>query len=371
MRIAVDARPLSYELTGIGIYLKHLLDEIQKIDYENNYYLISNGRINYDLRNPRWSKVEGKLKKKLLSTLWVQSRVPLIVSKLGVDLFWGPRHHLPVLLPPRIRTVLTLHDIVHCVHPETMPLSHLLAERTLMRWSLTRSDSIIAVSQSTAIDIQRNYGVNSNKINVVYHGSPAFPKGLDGAADPYRKLPAKYFLFVGTLDPRKNFERLFKAFESLEPLRYGAHLVIVGGKGWKNKAFLKTLRTSPVRACVHLAGYVPRSQLRAIYENAVCLLFPSVFEGFGLPILEAMACGTPVITSNTSSMKEVAGDAALLVNPYDVGALAEAMKQVLINQSLREDLVAKGFQRIKRFSWERCAEQTLRIFNRLANGSVT
>jgi glycosyltransferase involved in cell wall biosynthesis len=370
MKIAIDARPFSYELTGIGVYLKHLLDEIQKIDSKNDYYLISNGPIDYDLKNPRWSKIEGKLKKKLLSTLWVQSRMPLIVSKLNVDLFWGPRHHLPMFLPPRTRTVLTIHDLVHRLHPDTMALPNLLVERTLMKRSLIRSDSIIAVSQSTAVDIQRNYGVNSNKINVIYHGTPALPRRPNGDVHPCRDLPPKYFLFVGTLDPRKNFERLFRAFQLLEPLSRGVHLVIVGGKGWKNTRFLQMLTMHPVKTCVHLTGYVPRSQLWSIYENAVCLLFPSLFEGFGLPILEAMACGTAVITSNTSSMTEVAGDAALSVNPYDVGALADAMQEILMNQSLREHLVTKGFQRIKMFSWERCAEQTLGIFNRFANGSV-
>ena len=135
MKIGVDARPLTYRLTGIGVYLEHILDTLQRIDQINNYYLISNGPINYNLNNTKWVKIEGKCKKKLLSTFWMQCRAPVLASKLTIDLFWSPRHHLPVLLSPKIKTVLTVHDIVHRLFPNTMALPNLLVERLLMRWS--------------------------------------------------------------------------------------------------------------------------------------------------------------------------------------------------------------------------------------------
>ena len=364
MRIGIDARPLSYQLTGIGVYLKHLLDEIQKIDNKNQYYLISNGPINYDLTNPKWFKVEGRTKKKLVSTIWMQFFAPILMPRLNIDLFWGPRHNLPLFLPPRVKTVLTVHDIVHRLYPETMALPNLLTERLLMRWSLLRSDFILTDSQSTASGIQKLYRVDSNKIDTIHPGVPFLPGNSTVNADLNDRLPSKYFLFVGTLDPRKNFERVFRAFEMIKPEKHGVHLLIVGAEGWKNKAFHKRIKMHSLNGYIHLTGYVPRYKLVSLYKKALCLLFPSLYEGFGFPILEAMSCGTPVITSNTSSMPEVAGDAALLVDPYNVNALAEAMHSIMKSENLMERLMAKGFERIRLFSWERCAGKTIQAFEK-------
>jgi len=368
MKIGVDARPLSYQLTGIGVYLKHLLDEIQKIDHQNDYYLISNGPIDYDLNNPRWSKVAGRLDRKLLSTLWMQLNAPLIAVRRNLDLFWGSRHHLPLLLPPGIRTVVTVHDIVNRLYPGTMALPNLLVERLLMKLSLKRSDAIIADSCSTAADIKDELGISVNKIATIHLGTPVFPREPKCGPEQSNDVPSKYFLFVGTLDPRKNFERIFKAFELLRPLSQELHLVIVGGQGWKNRDFLEMVSQHPLKAQIHMPGYLPRNQLVTYYKNAICLMFPSLYEGFGLPILEAMSCGTPVITSNVSSMKEVAGGAALLVNPYDTGAIAKAMNKLLRDEQLRERLINMGFQRARKFSWKKCAEQTLEVLNTVGEG---
>ncbi|MBC8176595.1 MAG: glycosyltransferase family 4 protein [Deltaproteobacteria bacterium] len=363
MRIGVDARPLSYQLTGIGVYLKHLLDEIQKIDHQNDYYLISNGPINYDLNNPRWSKIAGRLNRKLLSTLWMQINVPIIASKMNFDLFWGSRHHLPLLLSPGIKTVVTVHDVVNRLYPGTMALPNLFVERLLMKLSLKRSDAIIADSRSTAADIEGQFGLSAKKIDTIHLGTPIFPKEPECGTGQINDLPAKYFLFVGTLDPRKNFERIFKAFELLKPLSRRLHLVIVGGEGWKNRDFLGMVAKHPLKAQIRMPGYLPRNQLVAYYRNAICLMFPSLYEGFGFPILEAMSCGTPVITSNVSSMKEVAGSAALLVNPYDTGAISDAMNRLLGDEPLRRGLIKKGFKRAAEFSWKKCADETLKIIN--------
>lgn len=365
MRIGIDARPLSYQLTGIGVYLKHLLDEIQKIDNKNRYYLISNGPINCEINNPKWSKIEGNFTTKLVSTLWLQLKAPLIVSKLNIDLFWGPRHQLPVFLSSSMKTVLTVHDIVHRLYPETMALPNLLTERLLMRWSLLRSDFILTDSQSTASGIKKFYRVDSNKIDTIHPGVPFFPGNSTVNADLNDLFPSKYFLFVGTLDPRKNFERVFRAFEMIRPEKHGVHLLIVGAEGWKNRAFHKRIKTHSLKGYIHLTGYVPRDKLGSLYKKALCLLFPSLYEGFGFPILEAMSCGTPVITSNASSMPEVAGDAALLVDPYNVNALAEAMHDIMKSEDLRKRLMVKGSERIRLFSWEHCAEETMQVFEKV------
>lgn len=362
MNIGIDARPLTYQMTGIGTYLKQLLDEMQRIDHVNRYYLISNGPINFNLKNLNWFKVEGKIKKKMLSTLWMQCKAPILASKLGLDIFWGTRHHLPLFLSKKTKTMLTIHDVVHLLYPKTMPLSHLIVERLLMRRSILKADCIIAVSSSTESNIKDAYGIGSYKIRTIYSGTPVLAEDTTILARKYKPLPPKYFLFVGSLEPRKNFERLLNAFELLHTERYGVHLVIVGGKGWKNRKFLKRLKTHPLKSVIHLTGYINSAYLSKIYSQALCLLFPSLYEGFGFPILEAMACGTPVITSNISSMPEVAGDAAVLVDPYDVDAMAEAMHRILADNSLRETFVQKGLERVKQFSWQKCAEETIRVY---------
>lgn len=364
MRIGVDARPLSYRLTGIGVYLKHILQALSEIDKENQYFLISNGPINYELKNPKWHKIEGKLKKKLLSTFWMQVQAPILATRLKLDLFWSPRHHLPLLLPRKVKTVLTIHDIVHFLYPETMPLPHLLVERLLMRWSVLKADQIITVSQSTASGLQKACRVDMKRVEIIYSGAPVLMNGISAKRNVYGVLPSRYFLCVGTVEPRKNFDRILRAFELINPRSHDTHLVIVGDKGWKRKAFLNRLKRHPFRDRVHLTGYVDCDIEVHLYKHAVCLLFPSLYEGFGFPILEAMACGVPVITSNVSSMPEVAGDTALLVDPYDVRALAGAMHQILSNAELKEDLVMKGLERVKRFSWKRCAAETIQACER-------
>jgi glycosyltransferase involved in cell wall biosynthesis len=368
LKIGVDARPLSYRLTGIGVYLRYLLDELQKIDDRNDYYLISNGPIEYALVNPRWIKLSGHFRYKLVSTFWMQFNVPPLAHKLKLHLFWGPRHHLPLLLARETKAVVTVHDVVNRRYPGTMALPNLLVERLLMKLSLNRSSAVIADSRSTAADIRGQFGISGEKLHTIHLGSPLFLKGLKRGRGQEKSVPRKYFLFVGTLDPRKNFERLFKAFEMIKPLSQDLHLVIVGGKGWKNKKFRKMVQMHPLKTHIHMTGYLPRNKLASYYENAICLLFPSLYEGFGLPILEAMSCGTPVITSNTSSMPEVAGDAALLVNPYDIRSIADAMKRLMSDKALREHLIDNGFERAKQFSWKRCAEGTLCILNRVGGG---
>ena len=362
MRIGVDARPLSYQLTGIGFYLKYLLDAIQDLDNNATYYLISNRPIQFDLRNKNWFKSEGNIKRKLLSTLWMQTWGAAVISTLNLDLFWGPRHHLPLWLSPKTKTVLTVHDIVHRRYPQSMALPNLMMERLLLSLSIRRSDAIIADSNSTSFDLQRYYGADARCIRTIYPGTPPLKAVAAQHVKPAGGLPCKYFLFVGTLDPRKNFFRIFQAFERIEPEKNNLHLVIVGGEGWKNKDFHQMITRHPLRSSIHLTGYVPRDQLALYYQNSLCLLFPSMYEGFGFPILEAMSLGTPVITANTASMPEVAQEAALLVDPFDVNALAAAMIRIMEDESLRDQLKIKGIKRAKKFSWAECAEKTLAVF---------
>jgi len=368
MIIGIDARPLSYpQLTGIGVYLNSLLQAIQELDQENQYYLISNGAIHFEVVNPRWKKLEGRLPQRKIGTLWMQVFVPRLASTLKLDLFWGPRHQLPLFMPKEIKTVLTVHDIVHLLFPRTMSLPNLVAERLLMQRSIRRADYVMADSQSTASGIQEHYQVRPTKIGVVYPGGPTVSEQMHSPVSDDEKLPGKYFLFVGTLEPRKNLRAILGAFALLDTEREDVHIVVVGNIGWKTKDVMSLLKAHRYRSRIHFTGYVDAARLSFIYRNALCLLYPSLYEGFGFPILEAMTYGVPVITSNVSSMPEVAGDAALLVDPNDINELANAMNMILSNGNLRDLMVFKGYKRLKEFSWMRCAEEVLDIFKKVSS----
>jgi len=342
------------------------------LDQENHYYLISNKAIHFDVVNPRWKKIEGRWPQKMISTLWMQCCIPHIASKVKLDLFWGPRHQLPLFISKNIKTVLTIHDIVHVLFPRTMSLPTLITERLLMRHSIRRADYVIADSISTASGIQGHYQAKLSSIGVVYPGAPAFSEHIDSSGSADEKLPRKFFLFVGTLEPRKNLKTILQAFALLDADREDVGLVIVGNIGWKTKDAISLLEIHRHRTRIHLAGYVNDARLSFIYQNALCLLYPSLYEGFGFPILEAMSYGVPVITSNVSSMPEVAGDAALLVDPNDEKGLADAMKKILVNGEIRKILISKGYERVKKFSWKRCARETLDTFEKVSSkkGSV-
>lgn len=369
MIIGVDARPVSTaQLTGIGVYLNNLLQALQELDQENHYYLISNTAIRFDVVNPRWKKIEGRWPQRMISTLWMQCCIPHIASQVKLDLFWGPRHQLPLFMSKNIKTVLTIHDIVHVLFPETMRLPTLITERLLMRHSISRADYVIADSLSTASGIREHYKALVKGIGVVYPGAPAFSKHIPSTGSADEKLPRKYFLFVGTLEPRKNLKAILQAFALLDAESEDVGLVIVGNIGWKTKDAIDLLETHRHRTRIHLAGYVDDARLSFLYQKAFCLLYPSLYEGFGFPILEAMNHGVPVITSNVSSMPEVAGDAALLVDPRDEEGLAEAMKNILANGEIRKILISKGHERVKTFSWKRCARETLDVFGKVGSG---
>ena len=234
---------------------------------------------------------------------------------------------MPLFISKNIKTVLTVHDIVHVLFPQTMNLPTLVAERLLMRRSIRRADYVIVDSISTASGIQEHYQVEPTKIGVVYPGGPTFSEHIHSPVFDDENLPGKYFLFVGTLEPRKNLKAILEAFALLDAEGEDAHLVVVGNIGWKTKDVMSLLKEHRYRSRIHFTGYVDAARLFFIYRNALCLLYPSLYEGFGFPILEAMTYGVPVLTSNVSSMPEVAGDAALLVDPNNVEGLADAMNK--------------------------------------------
>jgi glycosyltransferase involved in cell wall biosynthesis len=281
------------------------------------------------------------------------------------ELFHATEH---LLLPLRsVPTVLTVHDLIFRHLPEH--------HKPLNRWYLNltmplycrRAGHVIAVSEHSKRDLISAYGIAAEKITVVYEAAasnfrPQTPQKVAAVRARYG-LPERYLLFVGTIEPRKNLARLLVAFEAVRADGLVDGLVIVGQRGWLYGDFFARLEESPVREAVLLPGYVPDADLPAFYAGAQTLVLPSVYEGFGLPVLEAMACGTPAVASNASSIPEIGGDAALYFDPLDVEAAVGAIRRLLREAGLRAEMQRRGLAQAARFSWQRAAAETQAVYD--------
>ncbi|MBN1810833.1 MAG: glycosyltransferase family 4 protein [Anaerolineae bacterium] len=289
----------------------------------------------------------------------------------GAEIFHATEH---LLLPLRsIPTVLTVHDLIFRHLPEHhKPLNRLYLNLTMPLYC-RRADHIIVVSEHSKRDLISAYGIAAEKIAVVYEAAaPEFclqsPQAVTAVRARYG-LPDRYLLFVGTIEPRKNLSRLLTAFESVYAEGLVDGLVIVGKRGWLCGDFFARLEESPVREAVILSGYVPDDDLSAFYAGAQALVLSSVYEGFGLPVLEAMACGTPAVASNASSIPEIGGDAALYFDPLDVEAAVDAIRRLLRDGSLRDELRERGLAQAARFSWQRAAAETKAVYDAVMKGA--
>jgi len=263
-------------------------------------------------------------------------------------------------------TVLTVHDLIF----RHLPEHHKRLNRWYLNWSLPlycrRATRIIAISECTRGDLMTAYGLPADKIVVVHEAAdprfrPQDSDRMDAVRDLYG-LPERYVLFVGTIEPRKNLTRLLHAFETVHAEGLTDALVLVGKRGWLYEGFFAELERSPSNEAVILPGYVPDEDLPAVYGGAHVLVFPSLYEGFGLPLLEAMACGTPVACSGTSSLPEVGGEAARYFDPLSEASITEALRSLLSDDALRRDLAERGLARASRFSWDRVADETEAVY---------
>lgn len=367
MKIGVDARLLSQPVTGIGRYTADLsLALLAQADRRGDEYLLyapsppGGGTNDLVRRNVHAWQITSRVGR----MLWSQTVLPFAATRDKVDLFWGSTHRLPRYLPDRIARVVTIHDLVWKRAGDTMrPFSRWMEQR-LMPEAIRLADRIMVDSISTADDLSEVFPQVSQKIRIVHLGVTSLVAsgarvnlGEMGVSQPY-------CLFVGTLEPRKNLRRLLSAYASLpEFVRDAYSLVIAGGKGWGGVDLDALVQSFGLERNVVLVGYVSDTQLASLYSHARCLLMPSIYEGFGLPLLEAMSFGTPVLTSNCSGLPEVAGDAGLLVDPLDESALAKGLLDMLMDDALHANLAAKTDLNVKRFSWSKAAEQTRVIFD--------
>lgn len=283
----------------------------------------------------------------------------LNINRDVCDVYWGVAHRLPLFRVAGVLYVVTVHDLVWKICPSSMPLMRRLSEMFLFPIALRRADVILAVSNSTYQDIIKYFPKYECKVKVTHLGSEPIME-IDAASHCDRK---RYFLFVGTIEPRKNISTLLEAFALLpDSIRKNYKLVIVGSKGWGGVKITEMIHKLGLVESVHVTGYVNDSELDSLYRNSYCLIMPSLYEGFGLPIVEAQKHGVPVITSNISSMPEVAGDGALLVDPRSAESIASAIERLSFSDALHEELSLKAFANAQQFSWERTASLTRSAF---------
>jgi glycosyltransferase involved in cell wall biosynthesis len=308
--------------------------------------------------------------------LWTHLRLGIEVGLRPPDVLFVPAHVLP--LAHSRSCVATVHDLGFLHFPE----AHRGRDRWYLAWATAwnarQSSAVIADSQATKADLVREYGVASSRIHVVY-------LGRDQTLTPVRDLTMlervrarygigrRYLLYVGTLQPRKNLSRVVEGFARLAstPSMTETQLVLAGKRGWLFEDLFAQARREGLESRVLFPGYVDHTDLAALYSGASGLVFPSLYEGFGMPVLEGQSCGVPVMTSNNSSLPEVAGDAALLVDPQDVDAIAAAMLRLATDDALRAALIERGYANVKRFSWEKCARETLDVLESVGREKVS
>ena len=269
------------------------------------------------------------------------------------------------------RLVSTLHDLSFLTHPECHTSENIAHSLKGTQDAIAWADILIAVSQHTRDELIERMAVAPDRVVVIHEApNPACVQVYDPAVlarvRVAYQLPPVFVLFLGSLEPRKNVLRLLRAYASLSPgLRSDVHLVIAGGVGWKNSEVRPTVQELGLSDQVHFIGYIPEHDLPAVYSLASVFAYPSLSEGFGLPVLEAMQCGVPVLTSNVSSLPEVAGEAAVLVSPTDSEAIAHGLTCLLEQTSLQTELRERGYEQVKQFSWDRCARETLEVYRQV------
>ncbi len=369
MRICLDISPAVHRHAGIGRYTHELLAALTVFDHANEYCAFYNApRGNERLDTPLDRLPSHTIR---LSAKRLRLRV-LLAHFCGIALDrWLPPcdvfHATDYLLPPlrRAASVLTIYDLTFRFFPEHhLPLNRWYLSLMVPRFA-QRASAIIAISENTRRDLAQRMQIPPEKVTVTYLGvNPVF-RPMDDAVGLARvrqkyHLPARFILYFGTVEPRKNLLTLLDAYRALLARDDALpDLVIAGRKGWLHQPVLQRVRELGLDARVQFTEWVDENDAPALMNAASVFVYPSLYEGFGLPPLEAMACGTPVVCSNASSLPEVVGDGGILVEPRDAGALAGAVERVLADQPLRADLRARGLAQARKFSWERTARETL------------
>jgi len=365
MRVAIDARKLHD--FGIGTYTRNLLRHLARIDFKSEYVLLCH-EPDMAIGSQLGPNFRTVLEPSPNYSIREQFHVPWVLRRERPDVFHAPHYVLPPAA--RCRSVVTIHDCIHLMFPQYLPNRAAYAYARASMWSaVRRSHRILTVSEASKRDIIHFFNVAPEKIVVVYNAIDERFRVAPGEEDVARvreryQLDHEFVLYVGNIKPHKNLVRLIEAFDVLRQ-RPGCDqlkLLIIGDEISKLPALRRAVHRHKLHKHVRFLGFQPDETLAILYRLAAVFVFPSLYEGFGLPPLEAMASGTPVVTSNVSSLPEVTGEAAVLVDPYDVDSIADGIYRVLRSPALRQELREKGIARAREFSWERSVARTRELY---------
>jgi glycosyltransferase involved in cell wall biosynthesis len=355
VRIAIDARKLRDY--GIGTYIRNLLRHLSRLDRSTEYVLLCR-KEDCGIAATLGENFRSVIEPAPAYSLQEQVRIPLALRRVRADLFHAPHYVLPPLTP--CRSIVTIHDCIHLRFPQYLPsrAGHAYARGAL--WAAThQSARVLTVSEASKRDILQYFRIPEEKIDVISNAiderfnTPPAPDDIERVKERYQ-LNDPFVLYAGNIKPHKNLERLIEAFHIFHRSGFeDVKLLIIGDEISKYATLRRAVHRLQLHKHVRFFGFVSDDTLAALYRLAAVFVFPSLYEGFGLPPLEAMASGAPVVTSNVSSLPEVAGDAALLIDPYDTEAIADAIRRVLSDDQLRLEMRERGFVRARHFSWER------------------
>jgi glycosyltransferase involved in cell wall biosynthesis len=372
MLIAFDGTTLRPQRTGVGYYTEHLLHHLAEARSGDELTILSNRPV--DTIRPLPSRIRvAATAGRIPRLVWMQTTATRLLRKLQPDVAHFTNGMVPFASP--VPTVVTIHDMSLTMYPRYHPVRRVVLNRPLVDFSARRADAIITVSQSAKRDIIRLYGIPSDRVHVIHEAAaPTFGRvtstaELERVRQRY-SLADRFILYVGTIEPRKNLPSLIEGFARRSKAGDLPHqLVCVGPYGWLSRDIERHIERLDIRRAVRFTGYVPFGDLPALYTMADLFVFPSLYEGFGLPVIEAMACGTPVITGRVAALEEVAGGAVEHIDHLDPATIGGALVALARSRERREQLRACGLARAKQFSWQRAAQETLAVYRRAARGA--
>ena len=375
MRIGIDATALPPQPVGAGNYIIQLIRALALTESDHEFVVFAQPRgadlIELPEENPvEWVIVEERTPGSRL--IWEQLLFPNLVRDSGIDLLHSMHYTRPISLP--CKSVVTFHDMTFFLSPELHTWARRIYFPKIMKTSARRADQLIAVSNSTRNDLIKILNVDPHRVSTTQLGVTPGYMPIDDDVEKQRiikkyGLPEKFILYVGLVEPRKNLQILIQAYKRLREDDSKYVLILVGRFGWMHEEVVNQVRELNLEDAVRFLGYVPQQDLPLIYNLASLFVYPTLYEGFGLPVLEAMACGVPVITSNISSLPEIVGEAGLLTPVNDLETLYQTMVRALTDKSLRQDLISKGIKRAAEFSWSKTALLTLQVYQRAMQAS--
>jgi glycosyltransferase involved in cell wall biosynthesis len=361
MDIGFDLSAASINQAGTGIYTRQLASALVRLHTGDTFHHFAI-RQTRDMSAPK--TLRSRLETLCRDLVWMHIKLPSEAKRARVDLLHMPAGIIPLQSPCPV--VVTILDAILFKMPEAFPGWQWLYFQALGPRSARHARRILTISEQSKRDIVSQFDVAPEKVVVTYPAAaPEFkliPKEAVESIREYYDL-GRFILSVGTVEPRKNLVRLLEAFAGLRQIGFQYSLIHVGPTGWMERNIFTSISHLGLEGLVRFLGRIPLADLVALYNAASILVYPSLYEGFGLPVLEAMSCGCPVVTSNVSSLPEVAGDAAILVDPYDVNAMMDAIQKIIVEPGCAEGLRQRGFEQAKRFSWERCAQESLQVYH--------